>query len=273
MINPVEQDEINFVALIERIKSAQQSRSFFLNTDFKVLQSVSKKKYGVTLFNFYRMFCFFPDDEIKRKLLSTGLLEDDLIYFTPLQDILKELYNIWKDENIFKAKTRTLDLIKDHYEIKIWTIILRRMGFVKKLNGKNVISAKKILYNLKRRRIDGIKNSRKRGLKNFRSVIDELYYNLLLIADKITDTPTENEDMMLELSDGNTKTFLRSIVECHDYQGMGKDAFLRKFYQLFRLIIKDGPYLPDEAGFYDLKGYVEKSFAAFQTKKVRDIVY
>lgn len=273
MLNPIQQDEINFNSLIERLKNVQQFRDGLLQVDFNKLKQM-KGLYAWTLMNFYRGFCFFPDEEIKMKLKSSGLFEEDLIYFTPLQDVLNALTNIWIDKDIFHAKTPTLELIRIHYETKISAITQRRIGLVTGLNSKsNTTITKKIFYNLKRRKVDQIKNNRKQSFKSFRSPVEESLYILLSNMNKFTGTTEENEDIILKISDGNTKNILRQIVECHDCESMSNDAFLRKFYPLFRLIVKDGPYLPDEAGFYQLSGYLGKSFEAFQTIKVKDIIY
>lgn len=267
----LEQDERDFNAIIQRLKNLQRFKAGLLQVDFIEFKKVSPLEYWQTFFNLYKGFCFFPDDEIKNKLRSLGLLDEDLIYFTPLDEILDELKKIWSDDNIIPVKSVVLQFIKQHYDTKISTTIVRRLGFTAKVNGKeDATILKKSLTNIKRRRID----NRKAGLKSFRSPIDEFMYQQLLVLDKLTHTPANNEDFMLAISDGNTKPFLKGIIESHHYVNMSTDSFLRKFYFLFRLIVKDGTYLPpDEKAFDDLKGYAGKSFLTFQTIKVKDIIY
>jgi hypothetical protein len=267
---PLEKDEKHFLELIQRLNNITKYRDLLLATDFDELKEKNRLFYWKVFITFYQAFCFFPDNEIKSKLKFLGLKDEDFLYFTSLAQILQELNIIWADENIIPAKSPVLEFIRFHYETKLFSCIIKRLGFTAQLNGKkDATQLKKALYNIKRRRVD----DRKGGLKSFKTFLDEYAYSLLMTLDKVIDTPEENQNFMLSMCDGNTKSFLRDIVESHYYIDMTKDAFLRKFYPLFRLIVKDGPYLPDEDGFYELGGYVEKSFEAFQTIKVKDIIY
>jgi hypothetical protein len=267
---PLEKDEKEFLKLIQRIHNITQYKDLLLATDFDELKEKHRLLYWKVFVTFYLAFCFYPDNDIKSKLKSLGLKDEDFLHCTPLAEILQELNIIWADENIIPAKAPVLEFIRFHYETKLFNCLIRRMGFTAPLNGKkDVTKLKKALYNIKRRRDD----DRKRALKSFRTFLDEYAYILLMTLDKVIDTPEENQNFMLAVSDGNTKSYLRDIVESHYYINMSKDAFLRKFYPLFRLIVKDGPRLPDEAGFYQMQGYLDKSFETFQTIKVKDIIY
>lgn len=269
-LTPLERDEKHFSELIQRANNITRYKDLLLATDFDELKEEHRLLYWRVLVTFYLSFCFCPDNDITSKLKSLGLKDEDFLYFTPLAEILRELNNIWADENIIPAKAPVLEFIRFHYETKLFNCIIKRLGFTTSLNGKkDATKLKKVLYNIKRRRDD----DRKGGLKSFKTFLDEYAYSLLMVLDKVTGTPEANQNFMLSVSDGDTKSFLKDIVESHYYINMTKDAFLRKFYPLFRLIVKDGPNLPDEDGFYQLQGYIDKSFEAYQTIKVKDIIY
>lgn len=230
-------------------------------------QKPSSLPLALALKTFYLAVSLFPDDEVRERLEKIGLSRSlHQRWFIPLSDLL-EAYRLLTDDGYVQLSlSNVLIATLGHLRIKINTDLMIWLGMTAELNDKLYATRlKKDIYTLYRRLKNGPSSIRPL------TAYEEALLEIITRLEEITGDPKEARKLMLQFSAGNTKkNLLRWLVE--SATAVKRDnAFYRRFFPLFKLLCPDEVMLSEEE-FKMSEQHWTKSYAAYQAKRVRDLI-
>ena len=256
-------------------EDAKKAIPIILHADLPELKKeISHPNFVWLLSVLYKATAITPYREVKEKFEEVGLFPLHQRWFVPHQFIMTELYHIVSDGKVTLRLRDCLWAIKSHLDIKINTDLMKWGDLTARVNGKLHATKLKADFNniLRRRRYSG----GGQPLKDL-GVYDQQLNGLLDRAIQQTDDSGSAAKTVMQLSDGNTKFFLRLIIQSADMT-LKSNAFYRRFFALFRLICPD-EYLMSEEEFNiyttakgELSPYLRTSYKSYQSLRVKQLI-
>lgn len=246
---------------------AQAVKSLVLPLDLQEIRHSDPNHFTASFLELYRSTSFFPDEEVKDKLVTLGFSPFHQRWFIPVEDIVRQLDAITADpETIVLLKAFCLFNIKEHLDAKILTDVIMWLGMTAPLNGNPYVpKVKADFYRIIRR----LRDTDGELPKRISNLYDLMMTDLIKRMEEVVGNKKEAHSRILQLSGGNTKVYLEAVVGNCACEKKG-DAFYRRFFPLFKLICPDESMLCKKE--HDISNHHHGSYGTYQAKRVKDLI-
>jgi hypothetical protein len=272
-IDFVNDPNLSYEMIVERLKQyANIQRQKFLADDFSDsiihLSKLEKGEIPFKVYEYFKELCFFPDEEIVRKLRAIGLKEKSLLWFVKIEEIISTIDAINNREIIKISHPKSFFSLLYYVHTKI--SVLPMEDDLMQYNSRSMSSLEREYVNYKRRK-------KSRATSNNKE--KDAFGNLLFFYETLLLKIAKSNEASISLMKGHVEKlylggFFKEFVIKDSPKLSDRQAYI-ELYDLIRLIVKDIE-LPDFKilGEYErlraIDGY--KSVDIFKARKVERIL-